>query len=371
MRRDWDARIQEIDQLTPPSQVKADATSAERTRLENQLTALESKKNKLEEALKPAQESSSTETEKEDSAVDEEEFNPEDDANIDEETAPEETEESAEELAKRVASQWIPGSGVNTDPDNSYEVEEGVDDTEGTEDETENEPGAVNDQSVDELTPDEQAAEEEALKDINLGLMGGIKAWAARILAELRGKEGSEAELEHLRVAVDAFRKRVDAARAAATKAMDYVTDLNNEKMLLNEKIGRTYGPDDVYAQLAEKCIETKADKYTYKVCPYQKSEQVEHHAGTSLGSWKGFDDSGDHMKFGDGDYCWQGPHRSMTVRIKCGSTEVLTKITEPSRCEYAAEMTTPAACSEEGVAALKAGVEAKRALLDAVKDEL
>lgn len=381
MRRSWNARLEEIDELTRPSQLKADSTSAERTRLETQLQALEAKKDKLEEALKPAL--------AEPSSDDEEEFLPEDsnagdevsegtESEKEEQAQDEEQEpkeESAEELAKRVASQWIPGaSGNNNDPDNSYEVEEGVDD--GADESEPEDADDINnsaqvDESEDDLTPEERAADEEALKGINLGLVGGVKAWIAGVMAQLRGKEADEAELEQLRVAVESLRKHVDAARKAANTAMDYVTNLNNERMGLNAKIERTYGPSDVYAQLADRCIETKADKYTYKICPYNKAEQVEHHSGTSLGSWQGFDDSGDHMQFQNGDYCWQGPNRSMTVRITCGSTEIVGKVAEPSRCEYTAEMTSPAACSEEGVAALRAAVETKKALLSAVKDEL
>ena len=35
-----------------------------------------------------------------------------------------------------------------------------------------------------------------------------------------------------------------------------------------------------------------------------------------------------------------------MQVSVKCGSAEKLVKVEEPSRCEYAATLLTPAACS-------------------------
>ncbi|KAH7619697.1 putative Glucosidase 2 subunit beta [Nannochloris sp. 'desiccata'] len=85
---------------------------------------------------------------------------------------------------------------------------------------------------------------------------------------------------------------------------------------------------------------------------------------GSRLGSWKGFDDSGEYMLFDNGDVCWQGPNRSMTLRIRCGATETLTKVAEPSRLEIR-------------VTELRAAITAKQALLDvanngaSVKDEL
>lgn len=164
----------------------------------------------------------------------------------------------------------------------------------------------------------------------------------------------------------------MDAARNAASQASSDAESLRSEKGELQEKQGIGYGPDDVYAPLADRCIETKVDKYTYRVCPFKEAEQVEgEHGHTSLGRWGGFDEDMEHMKFKDGDHCWQGPQRSITVRVRCGATEVLTRIAEPSRCVYSAELSTPAACSQAYVDELRAALAAKQARLDSVKDEL
>lgn len=112
-------------------------------------------------------------------------------------------------------------------------------------------------------------------------------------------------------------------------------------------------------------------DKYTYRVCPYARAEQVEGGSATSLGSWKGFGEGLTRLEFTGGQSCWQGPDRSMTVDLRCGRTEALTRVAEPSRCEYTSEMTTPAACSQQEVAALQAQLEAKLALMRVAKDEL
>lgn len=42
-----------------------------------------------------------------------------------------------------------------------------------------------------------------------------------------------------------------------------------------------------------------------------------------------------------------------------CGSTEKLSKVQEPSRCEYVAELSTPAACTSGTVEALQAKLAA------------
>ncbi|EFJ05152.1 hypothetical protein SELMODRAFT_137598, partial [Selaginella moellendorffii] len=71
-------------------------------------------------------------------------------------------------------------------------------------------------------------------------------------------------------------------------------------------------------------------------------------------------------IKFQNGDHCWNGPQRSLKVRLRCGLKSELSDIEEPSRCEYAtsssrtnfrtcfllcryaASFWTPAVCYEE-----------------------
>ena len=55
-------------------------------------------------------------------------------------------------------------------------------------------------------------------------------------------------------------------------------------------------------------------------------------------------------MRFADGQQCWNGPPRSLTLRVRCGKATRLSRVTEPSRCEYEAELETPAACDAEAV---------------------
>lgn len=53
-------------------------------------------------------------------------------------------------------------------------------------------------------------------------------------------------------------------------------------------------------------------------------------------------------MKFTNGQHCYQGPNRSMTVTLECGVDEELLAVDEPSKCAYTATLRTPAACDDK-----------------------
>ncbi|KAL0460531.1 UNVERIFIED_CONTAM: Glucosidase 2 subunit beta [Sesamum latifolium] len=57
------------------------------------------------------------------------------------------------------------------------------------------------------------------------------------------------------------------------------------------------------------------------------------------------FEDSYRTMQFLNGDKCWNGPDRSLKVKLRCGLKNEITDVDEPSRCEYVALLATPALC--------------------------
>lgn len=171
--------------------------------------------------------------------------------------------------------------------------------------------------------------------------------------------QAAEKEYEHL-------------SQKARDMSKEY-KNLKSEMEELEDKLSTDFGKDNIFIPLSEACIEAFKDKYTYEICPFGSANQVEGGSRVSLGKFSRMEDG--KMKFTDGQKCWQGPARSITVDISCGATDKLDAVTEPSRCTYAAHLKTPAACTPLHVENMKAEVERKRSLLAAStkpqKDEL
>jgi protein kinase C substrate 80K-H len=104
---------------------------------------------------------------------------------------------------------------------------------------------------------------------------------------------------------------------------------------------------------MADKCFDILAGKYTYEVCVFGRASQKEGQGGgTSLGNWKGTErdpETGDRMLlWTDGQKCWNGPKRSATVYVTCGSETKVISADEPETCTYVFEMTSHIACDDE-----------------------
>ena len=98
-------------------------------------------------------------------------------------------------------------------------------------------------------------------------------------------------------------------------------------------------------------CFSTAHSHLYNKVCPFGEAKQ-DH---VKLGEMAPLrSDRPLEMKFTGGESCWNGPGRSITVRLECGADHVLSEVMEPSRCEYSAVLSTPAACDDAQVDALK-----------------
>ena len=91
--------------------------------------------------------------------------------------------------------------------------------------------------------------------------------------------------------------------------------------------------------------------------CPFDQAKQ----GSTSLGHWEGWktavgethqvtDDASAHgyrvARWGGGQGCWQGPNRELELEMRCGTTDALLSIEEPSKCVYRGVLQTPAACN-------------------------
>eukprot|EP00758_Cryptobia_borreli_P008993 Tbor_TRINITY_DN5436_c0_g2::TRINITY_DN5436_c0_g2_i1::g.24901::m.24901/K08288/PRKCSH; protein kinase C substrate 80K-H len=108
---------------------------------------------------------------------------------------------------------------------------------------------------------------------------------------------------------------------------------------------------------LKGECFETSDREYSYKLCPFDKMEQVvkSNEAVVSLGKWKGFAkqtygswagaEDKSKMEYDSGTQCWNGPVRSTNVVVKCGEGNALVSVQELSVCSYTAVFETPAVC--------------------------
>eukprot|EP00899_Mesostigma_viride_P017224 jgi/Mesvir1/25502/Mv01756-RA.2 len=140
-------------------------------------------------------------------------------------------------------------------------------------------------------------------------------------------------------------------------------TDKRNLESRISEvdhKLEYEYGPDDVFLAMEGQCYDLQTHEYTYQVCPFDKVVQKSRSGGSTvtLGQWERWDKDFGAMIFANGETCWNGPARSMRVTLECDAKVELRSVDEPSRCEYAAVMGTPAKCDPAHAQMLRMEVE-------------
>jgi len=152
----------------------------------------------------------------------------------------------------------------------------------------------------------------------------------------------------------EATRKLIEAADFARQQYQEVenrLRDLDRDLTKLKEGMEKDYGDDGEFMVLAGQCFEYTDNEYTYKMCPFDSCSQRNKNGGaeTRLGSWHNWVGSNgakySKMKFHNGQGCWNGPSRSATVIVRCGTDNILSQVTEPNRCEYEMHFQTPAAC--------------------------
>ncbi|XP_049601460.1 glucosidase 2 subunit beta [Syngnathus scovelli] len=154
---------------------------------------------------------------------------------------------------------------------------------------------------------------------------------------------------EETQILIDAAQK----AREQFDEAERALRELDDQLKSIEKETNSDFGPSAEFAYLYSQCYEMPTGEYIYSFCPFNRVTQKPKYGGseTSLGTWGRWDGpEGDVyavMKYENGMGCWQGPNRSTTVKLKCGRETAVTSTTEPSRCEYLMEFTTPALCQE------------------------
>lgn len=148
-----------------------------------------------------------------------------------------------------------------------------------------------------------------------------------------------------------------NSARERLQEAEKAVSELQAEISQLEVKLRHNYGPDDEFASMYGECYEYTDMEYIYKLCLYDKaSQRSKSHGGSevNLGQFNKFAGPAGNrfsrMEYDKGLTCWNGPPRSTIVTLSCGTETKLISVTEPSRCEYAMELTTPALCRTDSI---------------------
>ena len=141
-------------------------------------------------------------------------------------------------------------------------------------------------------------------------------------------------------------------ARESFQTAEKSVNELLTEIRKFEEKLDRDFGVDNEFAPLDGECFEYTNLEYIYTLCMFSKTTQRSKSGGSdiSLGHWNDWNgpegQKYSRMKYDNGLSCWNGPARSTVVNLSCGRENKLVSVTEPSRCEYAMEFSTPAVCN-------------------------
>lgn len=74
------------------------------------------------------------------------------------------------------------------------------------------------------------------------------------------------------------------AARDAWSAVSSKRSELESERNDLEAKLGRDYGPGDVFLPLDGRCISAHVEKYEYEVCPYTAAAQKDGGSSTRCG---------------------------------------------------------------------------------------
>lgn len=135
--------------------------------------------------------------------------------------------------------------------------------------------------------------------------------------------------------------------------------DIQSEITNIEEYFDKDFGSEGEFAMLQGECFEYRDREYTYKLCPFDNAVQIPLSGGadTKLGvwaNWSGVPESNKHseMMYDKGQTCWNGPQRSVRVKVACGTENRLVNVLEPNRCEYEFHFETPAVCYDAGVEA-------------------
>lgn len=153
-----------------------------------------------------------------------------------------------------------------------------------------------------------------------------------------------------------------DVATSAETRLLRALHQQIKEEKATLEKLQeevetekKVYSPVvQCLLQQKERCTSNHVGQYEYSICIGREAKQD----SVRLGKWK-IDVDVDYEKnstvvFEEGQRCWNGIERSLTVKFECGKAEEIVSLMEPSTCKYQAVMKSPCFCTESVVKSIE-----------------
>ncbi|XP_076882917.1 glucosidase 2 subunit beta-like [Bidens hawaiensis] len=265
---------------------------------------------------------------------------------------------SREDLGREIGSRWT-GKKTdqhNHDAKNDYETSVNVHDEENNGYDTETDEDHQHDDNDDDTEAHMDGVGDEAHDDSSSSYNYDPDDDMDMLDVETESSpswfEKIQRTVKNVLVTVNPFQTPVNISEAENVQkeyneASTKLSKLKSRVSRLTKKLGNDFGPEKELYSLFGQCFESKQNKYVYKVRPFKQATQEEGYSTTSLGKWEKFEESYNVMLFSNGDNCWNGPDRSLKVRLRCGLKVEVADIDEPSRCEYTATLTTPALCLE------------------------
>ncbi|KAF8529155.1 glucosidase II beta subunit-like-domain-containing protein [Hysterangium stoloniferum] len=166
-----------------------------------------------------------------------------------------------------------------------------------------------------------------------------------RTVGVLRGTVVSNDESSRARDAFTDAESKLDAAKERIRDEREEIAELFDPE---------GFGIEGEWKKLQGLCFSTESGGYTYEVCLF--GDATQRGGGThSLGKYSSWSRD-PNTKPGDPRYyqtqhytngakCWNGPERSVTLHLSCGTENKILSVAEPEKCEYHMTATTPALC--------------------------
>jgi len=169
--------------------------------------------------------------------------------------------------------------------------------------------------------------------------------------------EDEEEEKRRISEKEEAYKKiksELSSLRIKKNEADRTARDIKREMDKMKKKIEMDNGKNHIFYSIYNEAFTLNTTDYIYTFTWGVDIKQKQHQgASTVLGKFKEFQDNYKTIIYDNGAQCWKGPKRSVTVKLICGPENEILKISEPNKCEYLLEFSSPGSCDDSDLAVL------------------